>query len=462
MHYITNQNDQIVAADKALLELTGAQSVEELYQKVIKEELSFASLSPDDLIISFGDNEEKQYTFHLKSSPLSSMLGELTLNVLTSSGLSQAPENENVSLADEISPIEREEEPAAFTETQKRSKNEDMISIPDEDFFKEPEEEISITEEPEVAEEPSAFEPISILEEEEVKTSSLEPPAPVEEEKAEISVSEPALEAEKSETPIYIDIDRVSETIGITPDEYNSFLNEFIDTAISLEKDLKSDDEKTQSSAVQILVHLSEVLHLPELSNAAQAIDEATAQERDTLVESFFSKVGRITTQQSTLSEAGEQERLSIEPEINFEEEMIVAPEMEIAEKTEEALPEKSFGTIDLGDVKPIYFDFRLEEAADELSLPVELIEEFVHDFIDQARTETDNMLEAYKQGDLKKIQKTAHLMKGASSNLRINPLADTLYEIQFCEDSSKLEGLIKNYWAHFIAFAKQMELTSK
>jgi hypothetical protein len=136
---------------------------------------------------------------------------------------------------------------------------------------------------------------------------------------------------------------------------------------------------------------------------------------------------------------------------------------MEMEEKEEEgALPEGSFGILDLSDVKPIHFDFRLEEAAEDLSLPVELIEEFVHDFIDQARTETENMLEAYKQGDLNKIQKIGHLLKGASSNLRINPLADTLYEIQFCEDSSKLEALIRSYWAHFIAFEKQMELTSK
>lgn len=116
----------------------------------------------------------------------------------------------------------------------------------------------------------------------------------------------------------------------------------------------------------------------------------------------------------------------------------------------------------DLNAVRPIHFDFRLEEAAGDLSLPVELIEEFVHDFIGQAHTETVNMLEYYKKGDLDHIQKIGHLLKGASSNLRINPLADTLYEIQFCEDSSRLEKLIKNYWAHFIAFEKQMQLSSK
>lgn len=352
--------------------------------------------------------------------------------------------------------MEPEEEPLTVAETEAENQDEDIISILDEDFLKEPEEELTIDEEkPETVDESSDFEPISIMEEE-VELPTLETSMP---EEAETPVTESVVEAEKATAPIYIDIAQVSETIGITPDEYNTFLNEFIDTAISLEKDLNSDDVDTQSSAVKTLVQLSEVLHLPELSNAAKAIDEASAHERDTLVESFYNLLARVTTQ----SETAEKELPSAVPELGAEEEMLIAPEMEMEEKEEEgALPEGSFGILDLSDVKPIHFDFRLEEAAEDLSLPVELIEEFVHDFIDQARTETENMLEAYKQGDLNKIQKIGHLLKGASSNLRINPLADTLYEIQFCEDSSKLEALIRSYWAHFIAFEKQMELTSK
>lgn len=454
MYYITNQNNQVVAADQALLDLIGLQSVEELYQKVIKGELSFASLSPEDLTITFGEHEEQQYTFHLQSSPLSSMLGALTLNILSASEFSEVPEKESVSLAEELSLIEREEEPVALTETQKSSEDEDIIPLWDEDFLKEPEEEISIAQKPEAEEEASAFEPISILEEE------TELPAIETEEKAEVPAGEAVEAEEKSTAPIHIDVAKVSETIGITPEEYNHFLNEFIDTAISQEKDLNSDDDKTQSTAIKTLVQLAEVLHLPELSKAAKEIESASAPERDSYVESFYNKLARITTQPSTLPD---RELPSIEPEISLEEAMITAPETAPEkEPEEEGLPEGSFGTIDLSDVKPIHFDFRLEEAADELSLPVELIEEFVHDFIEQAKSETDNMLEAYRQGNLDKIQKIGHLLKGAASNLRINPLADTLYEIQFCEDSSKLEALIKSYWAHFIAFEKQMELTSK
>ncbi|MDD2451323.1 hypothetical protein [Sulfurovum sp.] len=454
MYYITNQNDQVIAADKALLELTELQSVEELYQKMIKGELSFASLSPEDLTIAFGYNEEQQYTFHRESSPLFSMLGELTLHVLTATDLSAIPEKAPAPSSEEITLLEPEEAPAAITEPEKRSGDEEIIHILDDELFREPEEEVTIKETHESMEEPSDFEPISILEEE------TELPAIETVEKAEVPATEAVEAKEKSTAPIYLDIAGISETIGISEEEYNHFLNEFIDTAISLEKDLSSEKEEVQASAIKTLVQLSEVLHLPEISKAAREIEKASAPERDTLVESFYHKLARITTQPATLLDT---ELPSIEPELTPEEEITAAPETEIAEETGEGeLPEGSFGTIDLSDVKPIYFDFRLEEAADELSLPVELIEEFVHDFIEQARSETEHMLEAYRQGNLDKIQKIGHLLKGASSNLRINPLADTLYQIQFCEDSSKLEALIKSYWAHFIAFEKQMELISK
>jgi hypothetical protein len=147
---------------------------------------------------------------------------------------------------------------------------------------------------------------------------------------------------------------------------------------------------------------------------------------------------------------------------VEAKEEIQEPEKVELAEEKEEVVTTEGFGTIDLSDVKPIHFDFQIEAAANDLSLPVELIEEFVNDFIEQAHTETKKMLELYEKGDLDGIQKIGHLLKGTASNLRINPLADTLYEIQFCEDSNDLERLIKEYWAHFLSFETQINLISK
>jgi len=70
-------------------------------------------------------------------------------------------------------------------------------------------------------------------------------------------------------------------------------------------------------------------------------------------------------------------------------------------------------------------------------------------------------MLAAYEKGDLETVQKIGHLLKGTSSNLRINPLSDTLYEIQFNEDIERVPELVRNYWAHFLSLENQFKLIS-
>ncbi len=298
-------------------------------------------------------------------------------------------------------------------------------------------------------------------------------------------------------TPIYINIEEISQHIGISAKDYDTFLNEYIDTALSLEKDLQSDQEDKRFHAVGTLLHLSNVLHLPVICDIITKIKNTPLENQDQNIELFYASLAKITTSPPLTEEPKTEVNIKVEKAEVVETPVIsdVEPEKEsieiftideenidsldaedeeeisldkedfvhlsTPEPIQEAPEATGFGTIDLNDVEPVYFDFRLEDAANELSLPVELIEEFVHDFVDQGNTETVKMLEAYKKGDLKTIQAIGHLLKGASSNLRINPLADTLYDIQFCEDSSKMEALIKRYWAHFISFEKQLNLTS-
>ena len=269
----------------------------------------------------------------------------------------------------------------------------------------------------------------------------------------EISIDEVPVE-EKDTSPICIDIENISQKIGISTKDYNIFLNEYIDTALSLEKDLLGTQEEKYSNAINTLSHLSNVLHLPVLSEIVTQIEIATAENQNKYIESFYMTLARLTTTQEDITE---ESPLPVpETDTTYEEEPLLVPETEsITVDTE------SFGTISLDDVQSIHFDFQLEEASKDLALPVELIEEFVLDFIDQAHDETKKMLEAYEKGDLETIQQIGHLLKGASSNLRIKALSDTLYEIQFCQDSTKLEDLIKQYWGHFLSLETQMNLTS-
>ena len=49
-------------------------------------------------------------------------------------------------------------------------------------------------------------------------------------------------------------------------------------------------------------------------------------------------------------------------------------------------------------------------------------------------------------------------MLKGAASNLRIEPLAQTLYDLQFCNDLEKVPELMRRYWRHFLGFRSLMK----
>lgn len=413
MYYILNETNQIIAADESLLNACGLSHIDELSLKSALGEIKFDTTSETDLTITVDNNEE---TYSISKSALSSMLGRLTLVTLE---------------AETEVTVTEENTPAMDLES-------DILSI-------EPDMEDTI-EVPEAAEEENELFDL-VLEEKAEETI-----APVEDtmdllsqdtEILDLGLEEKREAVTDDNTPIVIDIDKISQQIGVSHEDYDTFLNEYIDTALDMEQDLKNSDEQIRSNAVATLSHLSDVLQLPVIGEHLEKIAGASSDTQRESVESFYAAISRLTTSQT----AQEDHKVDL---------------TDVQEEITEPSSGKGFGTIDLDDVKPIYFDFRLEEAASDLSLPVELIEEFVVDFIQQCHEETPNMLKAYEEGDLETIQKIGHLLKGASSNLRIKNLSDTLYKIQFCEESNDMEQLIKDYWGHFLSFEIQINALAK
>ena len=389
MYYIVNQTDHIIAADSDLLTLLSASSIDDLHKNIALGTIEITSpLGNGTSITISGETTSYSSTSHT----LSGILGDMTLVEISE----VQGEKKTLDLStdsDEISILD--DEPITFNDvTPEVETAQEEISIPEDD------------------------EPFGLIVEDQVPAT-------------ETATTITPLD----DSPIYINIEEVSQKIGISSDDYNSFLNEYIDTALTLEEDLNSSEEKQKNHAIDTLSHLSNVLYLPVITDIVDKIQDSSDDAQNENIQALYHTLARLVTSQA--------EKIEIEtvPEV-------IPP-----------VSSESFGTIDLSDVKSIHFDFQLEEAANDLSLPVELIEEFVVDFIEQAHIETKKMLEAYEKGDLDTIQKIGHLLKGTSSNLRINPLSDTLYEIQFCEDSSKLEALIKEYWAHFLSFEHQIDV---
>ncbi len=519
MYYILNETNQIIAADDNLLELCGATHIDELSSGIITNEIIFDFKSDEDLSIISLNGEEN---FRVTKTSLSSLLGHLTLvsfaiktevsDSLTSpiedeSLLTSSDEEKETSdtigslineeedllgdsdidildhVAEENTLLDINEDPTETIDSKDEkitfgdhlSSDDNFMELKDEEESVELQKEENL--ENEALDDSELFDLISDETSDEINHTPIaenlvETPA------FELSSEDDDISIEKKErvevSEINIDIDVLSNKIGISTDDYSNFLNEFIDTALSLEKDLQSDNEKTKSDAINTLSQLSDVLHLPVVGNIITDIAKTNSENQRETIESFYNSLSRITTSTSSNEEASftqedyaTEETPSITEEENIEEETLeLFDEPVIQEEKEETIPKPSstegFGSISLEGIKPKHFDFQLEEAANDLSLPVELIEEFVHDFIEQSHIETKKMLEAYEKGDLDAIQKIGHLLKGASSNLRINPLSDTLYKIQFCEDSSNLDLLIKDYWAHFLSFENQINMISK
>jgi len=421
MYYLLNQTDQIIAADESLLALCGVSHIDELSSKIILGDTTFDLISEDKLMI----NNDQAYT--ISKTSLSSMLGEITLvnvemadTVEAQNDITELIAEENIldeftldDIAEEstesVTPLDLDSDLISI----RSDVNEDAISLEDDKSLEN-----------------------LLLEEDEVLISP-------------------------DTGPIIIDIEKVSQEMGISHEDYNAFIDEYIDTALGLEADLQSDDRAKRADAITTLSQLSDVLHLPVVDKIIEQLSTASTDIQKEIIESFYTSLSRLTTQapkEDTKQDTNEDTTLEL-----FDMEMpIDEPDTPVDVKPETKVSENSFGTINLDDIKPIHFDFQLEEAARDLSLPVELIEEFVHDFIEQGHIETKKMLEAYEKGDLDAIQKIGHLLKGASSNLRINALSDTLYQIQFCEDPSKLEAYIKEYWGHFLSFEIQINALAK
>ncbi len=494
MYYILNETNQIIAADDSLLNLCGVAHINELSSSIAKGDTAFDFESDVNVTITSEGNKEN---YNISKTSLSSLLGSLTLVNLSI----EEAEEDALSTLDVKTDIADEGSDLIDSIIHEDDVQDTEALLLDESTEEEPEEEITFGDhltldddaamslKEEVSEEVSEDEPLAeddLLDEsalfdlvpDETQEEEATDTAETEEVPLALGLDDDLLldteKAEETAEEIHINVEEISQKIGISTDDYNGFLNEFIDTALGLEKDLQSNDEETQSSAIGTLSHLSDVLHLPVIGDIITKIAEAKSDEQREVIESFYATLSRITTSaptSETLSEPNLNTELDIKEEtplveeekLEFldEPETLKEPMIQEEVKARKSLSSESFGTISLEGIKPKHFDFQLEEAANDLSLPVELIEEFVHDFIDQAHIETKKMLEAYEEGDLDAIQKIGHLLKGASSNLRINPLSDTLYKIQFCEDSSQLEDLIKDYWAHFLSFENQINVIS-
>ena len=283
---------------------------------------------------------------------------------------------------------------------------------------------------------------------------------------------------------IYLDVDKISEEIGLTVDDYKLYLDSFIDQSIIDEKRLLEGNDKV----IKNLSNLALTLKIPHINILLLKIQKLSHRERMPLIDTYYTKLALLTLEKpddEDLEEIFEDDIEENKEEVlnaRFTDLLNTVPNNDTVvevqtEKVKEAddfdefevllettansnmvKPKNDIQEILLEEVLPLPISYNPKTAADELNLPVVLIEEFVDDFIEQARQDKDHLLTSYYQKDMDNIHELGHKLKGAASNLRINELADILEEIQFCTEHNKLEGLFMRYWGHFLSLEDYMK----
>ncbi len=85
--------------------------------------------------------------------------------------------------------------------------------------------------------------------------------------------------------------------------------------------------------------------------------------------------------------------------------------------------------------------------AANELGLPVDLIEEFIGDFIQQSHEFKNELFDACAKNDFNNIHILSHKLKGVAANLRIEDALETLTIINTSTDVGEIEVNLKYYY---------------
>lgn len=95
----------------------------------------------------------------------------------------------------------------------------------------------------------------------------------------------------------------------------------------------------------------------------------------------------------------------------------------------------------------PSSYQFDPAIAANELGLPVDLIEEFIGDFIQQSHDFKDELFEATLKGDFNNIKILSHKLKGVAANLRIEDAFEVLSIINTSSDITEVEACLKYFY---------------
>ncbi len=137
--------------------------------------------------------------------------------------------------------------------------------------------------------------------------------------------------------------------------------------------------------------------------------------------------------------------------DLSFEEE----PQIVSSEPTIEETPI----LIDEDDkFKDYHYDPKL--ASEELGLPVDLVEEFIQDFITQAQEFKPDIYEALQNGRTDSVRMISHKLKGVAANLRIEDAYEQLITINTSDNMDEVKRTLDRFYNYTLKKLAGEEVT--
>jgi len=91
--------------------------------------------------------------------------------------------------------------------------------------------------------------------------------------------------------------------------------------------------------------------------------------------------------------------------------------------------------------------EYEPQLVANELGLPIEEIEEFIQDFINQAYEFKDELYASLGNNDLDNIQALSHKIKGVAANLRMQEALDAISIVNSSSDTGEIEASLETFY---------------
>ena len=173
-------------------------------------------------------------------------------------------------------------------------------------------------------------------------------------------------------------------------------------------------------------------------------VDDIDVFDTDTPLELDFDDEedaqGSLEIDLQEIERPKEIEKIEIIEEIVVEEEKIQAP----VQKTPKQETTKVITQTEVFDNGYI-FDPSI--ASSELGLPVDLIEEFIEDFIAQAKEFKSDLYSSLENGDIDNLKILSHKLKGVAANLRIVDALESLTVVNTSETHSELKDQLDLFY---------------